>query len=55
MVHIPGKGSWREILFGLLLVSLLAVLALLQYQWIEQVARAVRDRRKADLEAVDER
>jgi signal transduction histidine kinase len=55
MVHIPGKGSWREILFGLLLVSLLAALALLQYQWIGQVARAERDRRKADLEAVAER
>lgn len=55
MVHFSGDTGWREIAFGLILGALLVVLALLQYQWIGQVARAERDRRKADLDAVTER
>jgi signal transduction histidine kinase len=52
MAHFSGDTGWREIAFGLILGTLLVVLAVLQYQWIGQVARAERDRRKADLEAV---
>jgi signal transduction histidine kinase len=55
MAHFSGETGWREIAFYVVLGTLLVVLAVLQYQWIGQVARAERDRRKVDLEAAAER